>query len=437
MSSILKERRPFRIKRKIAKLFSKLSSKLSSAFKFTGRIFRSEASLFVSDPELTDSKSRPVDPMSLNAKLKQACIIPGSDSTMVYTSTDESSSVEILKQTSLNGSYNSQLIGIASNNFSSDPCIPILRGSFDNSRYSSREASRFRLSSIDEISPTTLIDCMNLQFNVMPLAVQPEKVERDNKAKRSKSAQSRKSLKSAPSLANMAEWSHENSEMSLFDELSGSKHSSSFKSKSFGPQELRSLMNSLRIEEKLQSSANTKSKKNKKLSWGDELFTDRCRSLSDAHAHFKSKKSQEKNSYISSYTTQSIEFKETSSIFVQDREAIFVNRLGEKECSTTQINQYHIIREIGNGAFGTVYLCKSALNGQYFALKMISKSRLKKKMRWKAMMNGPGQLDISEEMRREIAVLKKLSRHPNLNYLVEVLDSSADDNIYLSRIMLF
>jgi len=202
MSSILKERRPFRIKRKIAKLFSKLSSKLSSAFKFTGRIFRSEASLFVSDPELTDSKSRPIDPMSLNAKLKQACIIPGSDSTMVYT---ESSSVEILKQTSLNESYNSQLIGIASNNFSSDPCIPILRGSFDNSRYSSREASRFRLSSIDEISPTTLIDCMNLQFNVMPLAVQPEKVERDNKAKRSKSAQSRKSLKSAPSLANMAE----------------------------------------------------------------------------------------------------------------------------------------------------------------------------------------------------------------------------------------
>ena len=49
---------------------------------------------------------------------------------------------------------------------------------------------------------------------------------------------------------------------------------------------------------------------------------------------------------------------ETSSISVQDREVFFVNRLGEKECSSSQINQYHIIREIGSGAYGTVYLSK-------------------------------------------------------------------------------
>jgi hypothetical protein len=279
---------------------------------------------------------------------------------------------------------------------------------------------------------------MNLQFNVVPLAIQPEKIERDNRAKRSKSAQSRKSLKSVPSLANVMygdeDFSAQTSCMN-FDELSQSFSGSlSAKTPMLGPRELRTLMKTLKLEEKIQSKG-TKSKKNKRLTWCDELNQERFRSFSDANSNARTR--TEKNFFDKSLPSQSGRFKETSSIFVQDREAIFVNRFGEKECSTTQINQYHLIREIGSGAFGTVYLSKSALNGQYFALKMISKSRLSKKMRWKAMMNGPGRIDISEEMRREIAVLKKLSRHPNINYLVEVLDSAEDDNIYMSRLMSF
>ena len=45
--------------------------------------------------------------------------------------------------------------------------------------------------------------------------------------------------------------------------------------------------------------------------------------------------------------------------------------------------------------------------------------------------------DSCSEMRREVAVLKKLSRHPNINYLVEVLDDSTQDNIYMSKLNYF
>jgi hypothetical protein len=221
-----------------------------------------------------------------------------------------------------------------------------------------------------------------------------------------------------------------------FDELSQSfSGSRSSHTPMLGPRELRTLMKTLKVEEIIQSKG-SKSKKNKKLTWSDELSLERFRSFSDANSNARLETQTRVENDFFANSLPSSRFKETSSIFVQDREAIFVNRFGEKECSTTQINQYHLIREIGSGAFGTVYLSKSAQNGQYFALKMISKSRLSKKMRWKAMMNGPGQRDISEEMRREIAVLKKLSRHPNINYLVEVLDSAEDDNIYMSRLML-
>jgi hypothetical protein len=232
----------------------------------------------------------------------------------------------------------------------------------------------------------------------------------------------------------------ENSELSFsnFDDFGESlSEPRNHLSKSLGPKELRTIMQSLKLEQQNQSLSQSKSKKSKKLAWIDEIDTfDRFRTRSDARFELSSKADPGKSKSLKkSPLAEGSRIKETTSIFVQDRTATFVNRLGEKECSTSQINQYHIIREIGSGAYGTVYLCKSALSGQYFALKMISKSRLVKKMRWKAVMNGPGQHDVLEEMRKEIAVLKKLSRHPNINYLVEVLDNAADDNIYMSRLI--
>lgn len=422
----------FKIKRKLGKFFTKISSKVSSAFSFHDNILQkgvsSATSLYVSEPDIMQSpKGKHVDLSILKKgiEISSSCVSStrGSDSTMV------------LKQSS------SERIYPISSMISSDPCILESRTSPERPSqargFLSSETSRFRLASIDEIAPVISLDSMNLQFNVIPLAVQPEKIEKDNRAKRTKTVQSRKSLKSAPSLANMLDnsFSKEDSEASIpnyedfADSFFGSK---GCLSKSLGPKELRTLMQTLKIEEKNQHLNSSKSKKVKKLSWSDELSSERFRSLSDARID-PSKSNTIKKNMCSSPLLGFSQLVETSSISVQDREVFFVNRLGEKECSSSQINQYHIIREIGSGAYGTVYLSKSALNGQYFALKMISKSRLIKKMRWKALMNGTPLEDISEEMRKEIAVLRKLSRHPNINYLVEVLDSSEEDNLYLSR----
>lgn len=422
----------FKIKRRLGKFFTKLTSKVSSAFSSHENILQkgesNATSIYVSEPDIMQSpKYKHADLCSLKKgiEISSSCVSStrGSDSTM------------ILKQSSSEKMYQS------SSMISSDPCILDSRASPERSSqakgFLSNETSRFRLTSIDEIAPVISLDSMNLQFNVMPLAVQPEKIEKDNRAKRTKTAQSRKSLKSAPSLANMLDnsFTKEDSEVSIpaMDDLSESFSGSKIcLSKSLGPKELRTLMQTLKIEEKNQNSNSTKSKKVKKLSWSDELSNERYRSLSDARIE-ASKSITIKKNICSSPLLEFNQLVETSSISVQDRQVCFVNRLGEKECSSSQINQYHIIREIGSGAYGTVYLSKSALNGQYFALKMISKSRLIKKMRWKALMNGTPLEDISAEMRKEIAVLRKLSRHPNINYLVEVLDSSEEDNLYLSR----
>ncbi|KAJ3204563.1 hypothetical protein HDU82_005758 [Entophlyctis luteolus] len=100
-----------------------------------------------------------------------------------------------------------------------------------------------------------------------------------------------------------------------------------------------------------------------------------------------------------------------------------------------RINQYLILREIGSGAFGKVSLCKNDHDQRYYACKVVSKSKLKKKFRWsgpKGPCNAQNSVDAaSDPVRREIAILKKLSKHPNINVLVEVIDDQNEDNLYM------
>ncbi|KAI8611179.1 kinase-like domain-containing protein [Chytriomyces sp. MP71] len=103
-----------------------------------------------------------------------------------------------------------------------------------------------------------------------------------------------------------------------------------------------------------------------------------------------------------------------------------------------KINQYIIIRDIGSGAYGSVTLCKNLQDNFYYACKVISKSKLQKKFRWKSnTIKGPrlfpfeGDTDPMQAIRKEIAILKKLSKHPNINALVEVIDDEKEDNLYM------
>ncbi|KAI8831337.1 hypothetical protein BJ741DRAFT_322042 [Chytriomyces cf. hyalinus JEL632] len=103
-----------------------------------------------------------------------------------------------------------------------------------------------------------------------------------------------------------------------------------------------------------------------------------------------------------------------------------------------KINQYVIIRDIGSGAYGAVKLCKNQINEFYYACKVISKSKLQKKFRWKSnamLASRPNSAEAEPEsmpaIKKEIAILKKLSKHPNINVLVEVIDDDKEDNLYM------
>ncbi|KAJ3337495.1 Calcium calmodulin-dependent protein kinase kinase 2 [Gonapodya sp. JEL0774] len=116
------------------------------------------------------------------------------------------------------------------------------------------------------------------------------------------------------------------------------------------------------------------------------------------------------------------------------------------------VNQYELLREIGSGSYGRVVLAYSHEAKRYFACKVISKSRLRRKFRWSASGGGSPVRSVAERVdgignspaleeatgphwmenvKREVAILKKLSNHPNINQLVEVLDDARDDNLYM------
>lgn len=134
----------------------------------------------------------------------------------------------------------------------------------------------------------------------------------------------------------------------------------------------------------------------------------------------------------------------------------------------TQVNQYCILSDLGCGSYGAVKRCKNIENGKFYALKIISKSWLKKKHRVQSFQSrsrlvlnkGEESKDGMElsrsrrrshepssettssssqsieddalyEIRKEIAILKKVSNHPCIVSLIEVLDDQQENYLYL------
>ncbi|XP_056009240.1 calcium/calmodulin-dependent protein kinase kinase 1-like isoform X3 [Ostrea edulis] len=103
-----------------------------------------------------------------------------------------------------------------------------------------------------------------------------------------------------------------------------------------------------------------------------------------------------------------------------------------------QLNQYKLKNEIGKGSYGIVKLAYNEQDDVHYAMKILSKSRLKKKAGFfrrpppsrdgKAIARPLAPMD---RVYREIAILKKLD-HPNVVRLVEVLDDPNEDNLYMA-----
>jgi hypothetical protein len=117
---------------------------------------------------------------------------------------------------------------------------------------------------------------------------------------------------------------------------------------------------------------------------------------------------------------------ETHRIYAKkDQRNTIVSPTGHPEVSQGKVNQYHLFETIGTGSYGRVVLARDDVSDEMFACKIISKSRLFKKWRFQSYQ------ETLNMIRKEVAILKKVSNHPNIIKLYEVLDDSGDDNLYM------
>lgn len=95
---------------------------------------------------------------------------------------------------------------------------------------------------------------------------------------------------------------------------------------------------------------------------------------------------------------------------------------------TEQINQYKLFQLIGKGMYGSVRLCQNETDNQLYAVKCLSKKRLRRRGCFGRSKKPTS--DGLQDLRREIAILKKLV-HPNIVRLYEVMDDPEHDIVYM------
>lgn len=96
------------------------------------------------------------------------------------------------------------------------------------------------------------------------------------------------------------------------------------------------------------------------------------------------------------------------------------------KCKTkgTMINNYIIEKILGEGSFAKVKLCRDKNTDVQYAIKLMNKKELKRKI-------NPNGRSAYECVLEEIKVLQKLE-HPNIIWLHEIIDDPLkDDYIYL------
>ena len=90
----------------------------------------------------------------------------------------------------------------------------------------------------------------------------------------------------------------------------------------------------------------------------------------------------------------------------------------------TMINNYAIEKNLGEGSFAQVKLCRDINTGIQYAIKLMNKKELKRK-------KNPNGTSAYECVLEEIKVLQRLE-HPNIIWLHEIIDDPLkDDYIYL------
>ncbi len=101
----------------------------------------------------------------------------------------------------------------------------------------------------------------------------------------------------------------------------------------------------------------------------------------------------------------------------------------EDDEGRTVVNDYTFIKELGSGAFATVYLCEKP-DGSKFAIKQFSKKGLSKKKKWNKVDGKTVMSSALQTVKLEIALMKKLN-HANLCSLHEIIDDDDHDALYM------
>merc|ERR1719510_1466252 len=123
------------------------------------------------------------------------------------------------------------------------------------------------------------------------------------------------------------------------------------------------------------------------------------------------------------------------------RETTRVNSTVHSDGEYVQLNQYKLEQAIGQGSYGIVKLAYNKDDDVQYAMKILSKKKLKRKGGLFARRAPPRASPVGGGVRkpsenplqkvyREIAIMKKLD-HPNVCKLHEVLDDPEDDNLYM------
>lgn len=99
-----------------------------------------------------------------------------------------------------------------------------------------------------------------------------------------------------------------------------------------------------------------------------------------------------------------------------------LNKKGRTSNGKTVINGYVLLRQLGRGSYGTVHLAMSLAHSKKYAIKVVSRSLLRKKR--------IGSAKSDEDVLREVAVMKRLA-HPNVVALYEVIDDPSSGKFYM------
>ena len=87
------------------------------------------------------------------------------------------------------------------------------------------------------------------------------------------------------------------------------------------------------------------------------------------------------------------------------------------------INQYRILSSLGEGSFGKVKLAMDVKTKEMYAIKIMSKKKLKRE----TVTTGKSAYDM---VLQELEILQSLD-HPNCLWLHEIINSPVNDHLYL------